>query len=48
VLRKILKPKRDEVMEGWRKMHNEKFHDFSCALSVIRLSVVSHVACMKA
>jgi hypothetical protein len=26
VLRGIFGPKKDEVMEGWRKMRNEEFH----------------------
>jgi hypothetical protein len=28
VLRRIFGPKRDEVMEEWRKMHNEELHNF--------------------
>jgi hypothetical protein len=27
VLRKIFEPKRKEVMEGWRRLYNEKFHN---------------------
>jgi hypothetical protein len=27
VLRKIFGPKRDEVTEEWRKLHNEELHD---------------------
>jgi hypothetical protein len=27
VLRKIIGPKRDEVMGGWRKLHNEELRD---------------------
>jgi hypothetical protein len=27
VLRKIFGPKRDEVTGGWRKLHNEEFHN---------------------
>jgi hypothetical protein len=26
VLRRIFGPKRDEVIEGWRRLHNEKLH----------------------
>jgi hypothetical protein len=26
MLRRIFKPKREEVTGGWRKMHNEKVH----------------------
>jgi hypothetical protein len=27
VLRRILGPKRDEVIGGWRKLHNEELHN---------------------
>jgi hypothetical protein len=27
VLRRIFGPKRDGVMGGWRKLHNEELHD---------------------
>jgi hypothetical protein len=27
VLGRIFGPKRDEVTEGWRKLHNEKLHN---------------------
>jgi hypothetical protein len=27
VLRRIFGPKRDEVTEGWKKLHNEELHD---------------------
>jgi hypothetical protein len=27
VLRRIFGPKRDEVIGGWRKLHNEQLHD---------------------
>jgi hypothetical protein len=28
VLRRIFGPKRDEVTEGWRKLHNEELRNF--------------------
>jgi len=28
VLRKIFGPKRDEVTEEWRRLHNEELYDF--------------------
>jgi hypothetical protein len=37
VLRRIFGTKRDEVMGGWRKLHNEELHDFYCSLSTIRM-----------
>jgi hypothetical protein len=35
VLRRIALPKRDEVTEGWRKLHNEELHIFYSSLSII-------------
>jgi hypothetical protein len=29
VLRRIFGLKRDEVIEGWRKLHNEELHGFT-------------------
>jgi hypothetical protein len=37
VLRKIFGPKRDEVIGGWRKLHNEKLHNLYCSPSMIRI-----------
>jgi hypothetical protein len=28
VLRRIYRPKRDEVTGSWRKLHNEELHNF--------------------
>jgi hypothetical protein len=36
VLRRIFGPKRDEVMGGWRKLHNEELRDFYSSPSIIR------------
>jgi hypothetical protein len=36
-LRRILGPKRDEVMEGSRKLHNEELHILYSLLSIIRM-----------
>jgi hypothetical protein len=35
VLRRIFGPKRDEVMGGWRKLHNEELHDLYYSPSII-------------
>jgi hypothetical protein len=35
VLRRIFGPKRDEVMGGWRKLHNEESHDLYSLPSII-------------
>jgi hypothetical protein len=37
VLRKIFGPKRDEVIGGWRKLHNEEFHNLHSSRSIIRI-----------
>jgi hypothetical protein len=37
VLRRILGPKRDEVMGGWRKLHNEELHNLHSPPSIIRM-----------
>jgi hypothetical protein len=37
VLRKIFGPKRDEVIGGWRKPHNEELHNLYCSPSIIRI-----------
>jgi hypothetical protein len=30
-------PKRDEVIGGWRKLHNEELHNLYCSPSIIRI-----------
>jgi hypothetical protein len=37
VLRKILGPKRDKVIGGWRKLHNEGLHNLYFSPSIIRI-----------
>jgi hypothetical protein len=37
VLRKIFRPKRDEVMGGWRKLHNEELHNLNSSPTIIRM-----------
>jgi hypothetical protein len=37
VLRRTFGPKRDEVTEEWRKLHNEELHDLYSSLSIIRI-----------
>jgi hypothetical protein len=54
VLRRMFGPKRDEVVEGWREMHNEELHNVYSSLSMIRMIKswrmrwVGHVARMEA
>jgi hypothetical protein len=37
VLRRIFGPKRDEVSEEWRKLHNDELHDLYFSPSIIRI-----------
>jgi hypothetical protein len=37
VLRRIFGPKRDEVTEDWRKVHNEELHNLYSSPSIIRM-----------
>jgi hypothetical protein len=37
VLRGIFGPKRDEVIGGWRKLHNEELHNLYYSSSIIRM-----------
>jgi hypothetical protein len=37
VLRRIFGPKRNEVTEGWRKLHNEELHNLHSSPSIIRM-----------
>jgi hypothetical protein len=51
VLRRIFGPKRDEVISGWRKLHNKELHNLysSSIIRVIksrRVRWVGHVAHM--
>jgi hypothetical protein len=36
VLRRIFGPKRDDVTEEWRKLHNEELHNLYSSLKIIR------------
>jgi hypothetical protein len=37
VLRRIFGPKRDEVTEEWRKLHNEELHDMCSSPNIVRV-----------
>jgi hypothetical protein len=38
VLMRIFGPKKDEVMGGWRKLHNEELRDLYSSPSIIRIT----------
>ena len=51
VLRRIFVPKRDEVTEDWRKLHNEKLNDVYSpniihVIKLRRMKWAGHIACM--
>jgi hypothetical protein len=52
VLRRIFRPKRDEVTGGWRKLHNEELRDLYSSPSIVtiiksrRMMWAGHVAQM--
>jgi hypothetical protein len=53
VLKRIFRPKRDEVIGGWKKLHNEELQDLYGSSSIIRMSKsrmrwAGHVARMRA
>jgi hypothetical protein len=52
VLRRIFRPKRDQVTGGWREVHNEELHNFYTSPSIItiikskRMRWAGHIARM--
>jgi hypothetical protein len=38
VLRRIFGPKRNEIIGGWRKLHNEVLQNFHSSPSIIRMN----------
>jgi hypothetical protein len=53
VLRRIFGPKRDEVVGGWRRLHNEELHNLYASTDIISLVIsrrmrwMVHVADIK-
>jgi hypothetical protein len=43
LLRRIFGPKRDEVMGGWRKLHNEELRNLHSLPSIIRIIKSSRI-----
>jgi hypothetical protein len=54
VLRRIFGPKSDEVIEGWRNLHNEELYNLYCSSNIIRtiksrsMRLAGHLARMGA
>jgi hypothetical protein len=52
ILKRIIGPKREEVVGNWKRLHNEGFHNLCASLYVIRVIIswrirwMGHVACM--
>jgi hypothetical protein len=52
MLRKVLGPKMEEVVGGWRRLHNEELHKLNASPNIIKMIKsrgvrwVGHVACM--
>ena len=52
VLRRVFGPKRDEVTQEWRKLHNDELNDLYCSLNIVwvikssRMRWAGHVARM--
>jgi hypothetical protein len=53
MLKRIFGPKRDEMIGGWRKLHNGELHNLYSSPSIIRMIKsrrmrwAGHVACMR-
>jgi hypothetical protein len=37
VLRRIFGPKREEVVGGWRRLHNEELHNLCTSPNIVRV-----------
>jgi hypothetical protein len=37
VLRRIFGPKREEVAEGWKRLHNKELHNLLASRNIIRV-----------
>jgi hypothetical protein len=37
-LRRIFGPKREEVLRGWRRLHNEELHNLYTSQNIVRVT----------
>jgi hypothetical protein len=53
LLRRILRPKREEMVRGWRKLHDDELHNLYSSSGIIRIiwsrrmRWAEYVACVK-
>jgi hypothetical protein len=45
-LRRIFEPKREEIIGGWRKVHNEELHNLYFSTNTMRITWAVYVARM--
>jgi hypothetical protein len=45
VVKKIFGPKRDEVAEDWRKLHNKELNDLYCSPNIVRVIKPKRIRC---
>jgi len=45
VLRRIFGPKRNEVTEEWRKLHNEELNDLYSSPNIVRMMKSRRIRC---
>ena len=38
VLKRIIGPRKDEVTEEWRKLHNEELNDLYCSPNIVQIN----------
>jgi hypothetical protein len=52
-MKRIFGPKGEEVMQGWRKLHNEEFHNSHSSPNIItvikssRMRRMEHTVCVE-
>jgi hypothetical protein len=46
LLRRMFRPKIDEKIRGWRKLHNEEFHNLYSSPNIIRMITSRRERCV--